>query len=142
MKRTWLFTLLGALLALSLLLVACTAGQPPADETPAEPAGNENAADTPEPAGDTPEPAGEGEAFPDGTPLRILQWSHFVPRYDEWFDPFAQEWGTSRGVDITVDHIDQAQLIATLTAAIDAGEGPDLVELIIAPSLFVEGVHD
>ena len=27
-------------------------------------------------------------------------------------------------------------------AAIDAGEGPTLVELIIAPSLFVEGVRD
>jgi len=80
--------------------------------------------------------------FPEGTELRILQWSHFVPQYDRWFDPFAMEWGDANGVNVTVDHIDQAQLIATLTAAIDAGEGPDLVELIIAPSLFVEGIHD
>lgn len=80
--------------------------------------------------------------FPEGTELRILQWSHFVPQYDVWFDPFAREWGQANGVNVTVDHIDQAQLIATLTAAIDAGEGPTMVELIIAPSLFVEGVHD
>jgi multiple sugar transport system substrate-binding protein len=80
--------------------------------------------------------------FPEGTELNILQWSHFVPQYDRWFDPFAQEWGETNGVAVTVDHIDQAQLIATLTAAIDAGEGPTLVELIIAPSLFVEGIHD
>jgi multiple sugar transport system substrate-binding protein len=83
-----------------------------------------------------------GPEYPEGTELHILQWSHFVPQYDKWFDPFAQNWGESQGVEVTVDHIDQAQLIATLSAAIDAGEGPTLVELIIAPSLFVEGVHD
>ncbi|MGH9115885.1 MAG: hypothetical protein ACRDWW_08665, partial [Acidimicrobiales bacterium] len=30
--------------------------------------------------------------------LRILQWSHFVPAYDTWFDPFAKDWGTKAGV--------------------------------------------
>ena len=25
------------------------------------------------------------EGFPDGTSISITQWSHFVPRYDEWF---------------------------------------------------------
>ncbi|MDA0735174.1 MAG: hypothetical protein O2860_11415, partial [Chloroflexi bacterium] len=24
--------------------------------------------------------------------LKILQWEHFVPRYDEWFDSYAQQW--------------------------------------------------
>jgi multiple sugar transport system substrate-binding protein len=84
----------------------------------------------------------EQEPFPEGTELTILQWSHFVPRYDEWFDGFAAEWGEANGVAVTVEHVDQATLIPTLTAAIDAGEGPTLVELIIAPSLFVEGVRD
>jgi multiple sugar transport system substrate-binding protein len=80
--------------------------------------------------------------FPDGTELRILQWSHFVPQYDKWVDPFAKDWGEANNVAVTIDHINQAELIPTLTAAIDAGEGPTLVELIIAPALFVEGVRD
>jgi len=37
--------------------------------------------------------------------LKILMWSHFVPRHDGWFDKFAQEWGEQVGVDVTVDHI-------------------------------------
>src|SRR5262245_35923545 len=29
--------------------------------------------------------------------LKILQWSHFVPAYDKWFDPWAKAWGASKG---------------------------------------------
>ena len=28
-----------------------------------------------------------------GTELKILQWSHFVPSYDTWFDEFAKPRG-------------------------------------------------
>ncbi|MCI0394870.1 MAG: extracellular solute-binding protein [Chloroflexi bacterium] len=80
--------------------------------------------------------------FPEGTRLQILQWSHFVPNYDKWIDPFAQEWGRANGVEVTVDHVDIASLNPALTAAIDAGEGPTLVELPLAAANFVEGVHD
>src|SRR5207245_11514172 len=37
--------------------------------------------------------------------LKILQWSHFVPCYDVWFDKYAKDWGTAKGVEVTVDHI-------------------------------------
>jgi multiple sugar transport system substrate-binding protein len=80
--------------------------------------------------------------FPEGTELSILQWSHFVPQYDVWFDPFAEDWGAANGVDVTVDHVDIAELSPNLTAAIDAGEGPTLVELPLAAANFVEGVRD
>ena len=39
--------------------------------------------------------------FPEGTELKILQWSHFVPQYDVWLDPFAEAWGDANGVDVT-----------------------------------------
>ncbi len=81
-------------------------------------------------------------AFPEGTELKILQWSHFVPQYDTWFDPFAEAWGNANGVDVTVDHINIAELNAALTAAIDAGEGPTLIELPLAAANFVEGIRD
>src|SRR5205807_9768222 len=29
------------------------------------------------------------------TTLKILQWSHFVPTYDVWFDKYAKDWGTA-----------------------------------------------
>jgi hypothetical protein len=81
-------------------------------------------------------------AFPEGTEVKILQWSHFVPQYDTWFDPFAEDWGNANGVDVSVDHINIAELGAALAAAIDAGEGPTLVELPLAAANFVEGVRD
>ena len=37
--------------------------------------------------------------------LKIIQWSHFVPAYDVWFDRYAKDWGTAKGVEVTVDHI-------------------------------------
>jgi multiple sugar transport system substrate-binding protein len=80
--------------------------------------------------------------FPEGTELQILQWSHFVPQYDVWFDEFAPAWGEANGVNVTVDHVDIASVAPSLSAAIDAGEGPTLVELSLAAASFVEGVHD
>lgn len=80
-----------------------------------------------------------GSSLPE---LTILQWNHFVPQYDKWFDPFAKAWGDSVEVEVTVEHVSLIDLPDTLTAAIEAGEGPVLVELIIAASSFVEGVHD
>lgn len=83
-----------------------------------------------------------GPQFPEGTELQILQWSHFVPNYDKWFDQFAVTWGEDNGVNVTVDHVDIASLNPSLSAAIDAGEGPTLVELPLAAAAFVEGIHD
>jgi hypothetical protein len=65
-----------------------------------------------------------------GTSLRILQWSHFVPAYDTWFDAFAQAWGEANDVEVTVDHINTAEVPTTIAAEISAGEGHDLVEHI------------
>src|SRR5215207_4958534 len=51
-----------------------------------------------------------------GTSLRILQWSHFVPAYDTWFDAFAQAWGEANDVEVTVDHVDTATIPAAIAA--------------------------
>lgn len=68
--------------------------------------------------------------------LKILQWSHFVPRHDQWFDPFAKAWGAEVGVNVTVDHIDLAELATRTTAEIQAGEGHDLIEFLSPPAAF------
>src|SRR3546814_13380602 len=45
--------------------------------------------------------------------LKILQWSHFVPSYDKWFDQFAQAWGEKNGVKVVIDHISISDLVTT-----------------------------
>ncbi|HEX7022141.1 MAG TPA: ABC transporter substrate-binding protein [Trueperaceae bacterium] len=65
-----------------------------------------------------------------GSRLRILQWSHFVPAYDTWFDQWAKAWGQQNGVDVVVDHINLADLTTTLASEISAGSGHDLIEIV------------
>jgi multiple sugar transport system substrate-binding protein len=159
LPRLLILLLLGALLAACAPAETPTAA-PEVEETEAPqpteaPTPTEEAAATGEATSepteavevDVSEPTGIGFAeerdpFLDGTELHILQWSHFVPRYDEWFDQYAQAWGEAMNVTVTVDHVNLAELPATLAAAIDAGEGPTIVELNIAAAAFVEGVHD
>lgn len=74
--------------------------------------------------------------------LRILQWSHFVPRHDDWFGPFAQEWGESAGVNVTVDHISLAELPSRAASEISAGQGHDLIELLSPPANLEPSVLD
>lgn len=74
--------------------------------------------------------------------VSILQWSHFVPRYDVWFDEWVAGWGETNGVATVVDHINLAELNGNLAAAIDAGDGPTLVEMVFPPASFIEGLHD
>jgi multiple sugar transport system substrate-binding protein len=74
--------------------------------------------------------------------LRILQWSHFVPQHDRWFDPFAQNWGAANGVNVTVDHINLADIAAATSAEISAGEGHDLIEWLSPPAALENSVLD
>src|SRR5256884_4665329 len=61
-----------------------------------------------------------------GTTLRILQWSHFIPAYDAWFDNvFVKEWGEKNGVKVRVDHIPHLELPARMAAEFAAGAGHD-----------------
>ena len=65
-----------------------------------------------------------------GQELRILQWSHFVPSYDTWFDQYATAWGAANDVNVVVDHINLADLTTTVAAEISAGSGHDLIEIV------------
>src|SRR3989454_7051651 len=62
-----------------------------------------------------------------GTTLRILQWSHFIPAYDTWYDKFAKEWGDKNGVKVRVDHIPHLDIPARMAAEFAAGGGPDTI---------------
>lgn len=77
-----------------------------------------------------------------GTTLNILQWSHFVPVFDEWFDVFLQEWATANGVTAKVDHVNTADVPGAFAAEISAGSGHDLVEHIASLPQYEESVLD
>jgi multiple sugar transport system substrate-binding protein len=77
-----------------------------------------------------------------GTELKILQWSHFVPNYDKWFDKFAQDWGSANDVKVATDHINTAEVPATIAAEIAAKEGHDLVEHIASLAQYEEAMLD
>jgi multiple sugar transport system substrate-binding protein len=58
--------------------------------------------------------------------LKIIEWSHFVPQYDTWFDAFAKDWGKKNNIAVTVDHIPHLELPVRAAAEIAAGAGHDL----------------
>jgi multiple sugar transport system substrate-binding protein len=59
--------------------------------------------------------------------LSIIQWIHFVPAYDEWFDKtWVKQWGEKNDVQVTVDHINNTQLDARAAAEVAAQSGHDL----------------
>ena len=58
--------------------------------------------------------------------LSIVQWGHFVPEYDTWFDKFAKDWGEKNKVSVTVDHIPVQNIAARAAAEASAGSGHDL----------------
>jgi len=60
------------------------------------------------------------------TSLSIVQWAHFVPEYDTWFDKFAKDWGEKNKVAVTVDHIPVQNVPARAAAEASAGSGHDL----------------
>lgn len=65
-------------------------------------------------------------ALADTKTLSIVQWSHFVPEYDTWFDNFAKSWGEKNQISVTVDHIPVQNIPARAAAEASAGSGHDL----------------
>jgi ABC-type glycerol-3-phosphate transport system substrate-binding protein len=100
------------------------------------------------PGGPTAPPSGAPtESFAEPTKklsgnLSILLWSHFVPSHDTWFDKFARDWGSRVGVNVKVDHIDQAQITTRIAAEVSAGQGHDVIQFIAPLSQFEPSVLD
>lgn len=76
--------------------------------------------------------------------LKIIQWQHFVPSYDQWFDPFAKRWGQERNppVNVEIEHISFADIIPRAKAIVAAQSGPDLYGFLAPPSQFINDVID
>ena len=75
--------------------------------------------------------------------LRIAQWSHFVPAYDEWFDNmYVKRWGEANDTEVLVDHINQADIPARAAAEVAAQSGHDLFWFLAPPAQYEDQVVD
>jgi multiple sugar transport system substrate-binding protein len=75
--------------------------------------------------------------------LRILQWSHFVPGYDRWFDgEFTKAWGAKHDTEVIVDHITATEVNARGASEAAARKGHDLFLFISPPAAYENQVID
>jgi multiple sugar transport system substrate-binding protein len=59
--------------------------------------------------------------------LSIIQWVHFVPDYDTWFDnTWVKQWGEKNDVQVSVEHINNTLLDTRAAAEVAAQNGHDL----------------
>lgn len=75
--------------------------------------------------------------------LRIMQWKHFVPAYDQWFDGvFAKAWGEKHDTEVIVDHIVNTELNTRAAAEVSAKRGHDLFMFLSPPAAFEQQTLD
>src|SRR5262245_1521153 len=68
--------------------------------------------------------------------LKILQWVHFVPAYDDWFDhTWVNKWGENNDGNVSVDHIVNTQLDARAASEGAAQSGHDLFQFLAPPAI-------
>src|ERR1041385_8196496 len=60
--------------------------------------------------------------------LKILQWVHFVPAFDKWFnETYVKEWGQKNDTEVTVDNIGVTSLGARGAAEASTKKAHDLI---------------
>ena len=73
--------------------------------------------------------------------LRIMQWSHFVPAYDKWFDTvYVKRWGQANDTDVHVDHVNLAELPSRAAAEVASQSGHDLFQFLSPPAAYEDRV--
>jgi multiple sugar transport system substrate-binding protein len=73
--------------------------------------------------------------------LNIIQWIHFVPAYDAWFDKtWITQWGQANDVQVHVDHIANTDLPARAAAEVAAQSGHDIFGFLSPPAAYEDQV--
>ena len=75
--------------------------------------------------------------------LKICQWSHFVPAWDEWFNKtYTVEWGKKNNCVVNVDNINLTELKTRASSEISAQKGHDIFMLLSPPAAYEKQVID
>jgi multiple sugar transport system substrate-binding protein len=75
--------------------------------------------------------------------LRIVQWNHFVPAFDKWFNQkYVKEWGEKNDTDVIVDNIGVAALNPAAAAEVSSKKGHDLFGFLWPRPVYEDDVID
>jgi multiple sugar transport system substrate-binding protein len=75
--------------------------------------------------------------------LRIMQWNHFVPAFDDWFNnTFIKEWGAKNDTEVIVTNVAMTSVEARAAAEIKKGHGHDICMFLSPPASYEDHVID
>jgi multiple sugar transport system substrate-binding protein len=78
-----------------------------------------------------------------GGKLTVLAGSYFVPEAQEFFVSQVNDWGSQNGFEVQCDFVNWPDIQAKVSAAVESGAGPDVVELRETwPYLYYEQMVD
>jgi multiple sugar transport system substrate-binding protein len=84
-----------------------------------------------------------GRAQADQKTLKILQWNHFIPEFDRWFNEvYVKEWGEKNDTRVIVDNVGMTSLHSRAAAEISAQRGHDIFFFLSPPALYEDHVID
>jgi multiple sugar transport system substrate-binding protein len=75
--------------------------------------------------------------------LKILQWKHFVPAYDTWFnETYTKEWGEKNNTKVIVENVGLVDMPSRAAEESEAQQGHDLFAYIYALPAYEDEVID
>ena len=75
--------------------------------------------------------------------LKIMQWNHFVPAFDEWFNKtFVKEWGEKNNTEVIVTNVGMTSIESRAAAEIAKNQGHDLCMFLSPPASYEDNVID
>jgi len=75
--------------------------------------------------------------------LRIMQWNHFVPAFDDWFNnSFIKAWGAKNDTEVIVTNVAMTSVEARAAAEIKKGQGHDICMFLSPPASYEDHVID
>jgi multiple sugar transport system substrate-binding protein len=74
--------------------------------------------------------SGRAPAWAQAKKVHILHWVDFVPAGDEELTRQVGEAGKQLGAEITLERINANDMQARITAAIESGNGPDIIQML------------
>ena len=84
-----------------------------------------------------------GRAQANQKTLKILQWHHFIPEFDKWFNEvYVKEWGQKNNTRVIVDNVGMTSLHSRAAAEISAQRGHDIFFFLSPPALYEDHVID
>ena len=78
-----------------------------------------------------------------GKVLKVMQWNHFVPAFDEWFNKkFVKEWGERNDTEVIVTNVGMTSIESRAATEIAKKQGHDICMFLSPPASYEDDVID